>query len=351
MRHIHIPAFAVVTGLACALSAQAMPLYFGDAQRLELKNVAANVYIVPEERDDIDIRVRYGNAKLPTLLVSKRGDTTVLNGQIATSGANRGFGIAIRITDNEGRTSGSVKIPGTGSVNIKDLPIVYVRVPLDAHIQDNGIVFGQIAPSQSLDLTSCASGSWNIAAVSQTLNIIGCGTSDIAVSRAGVGLITSTGSGAISVDRLNTLKANLTGSGGLIVRHVGPVQLQNQGSGDIELGQVGPTFLKLDGSGDVAIGAVTGALTVVNNGSADVNIRQLDGALRLDMAGSGDIDIQRGAVSDVTVRGYGSGDVYFGGQTHTVTVDSYGSGDVKIVRATGAVVTRVRGSADMDIGR
>lgn len=341
---------AAIAGLSTAYTATAAPFYADGAQRLELKNLAATVIVVPEARDTIDIKVRYGRAKIPTLMVSKHGETTVLNGQIALPTSGHGFNMTISIVDDNGATSGRVTIPGAGMVNIKDLPVVYVRVPNDVHIQDNALIFGQIGPSQSVELTSCGKGNWTIANVTGNLNIIGCGPADITANAANNGIITSTSSGTIAVKTLNYLKANLTGSGSLNITNVTNLDLQNQGSGDVELGKVGRATLKLGGSGDLAIKSIDNGFSLTNYGSSDVDITSINGAVTIDMSGSGDVSMSKGQISDMTIKGYGSGDVYFGGQTNTVTVDSYGSGDVSVVRATGKVVTRVRGSGDMDIG-
>jgi hypothetical protein len=346
--------YLTITAMAAAMTSGATVLaspsmaairLLGDGPQIELRDLAARVVVTPEDRSDIDIRVRYGKAQVPTLMVSHRGDTTVLNGHIS----DRSHGFSLRV-NLENDTNGTVYIGGLGKLNIQDLPLVLVRVPMHASVKDSAFVMGRIGPAQSVDLITNGSGNWAVDPVNGPLSIINSGDGEIHVARAGDAIVDNMGSGAITLDGVGNLKASLTGSGDFIVGRSGVTDLQNQGSGDMTLGNVAALRAELSGSGDMTVGAVGNAFTLVNNGSSDVNVTRVSGPVTLNLAGSGDVSIEGGQAASFRIQGSGSGDVDFGGVAGAVSIDSNGSGDVSILKATGAVVTKVVGSGDMRIG-
>lgn len=315
-----------------------------DGPQIELRDLAARVVVTPEDRSDIDIRVRYGKAQVPTLMVSHRGQTTVLNGHL--SDRFHGFGLRVNISDNRGR----VAIGGLGDVAVDDLPLVLVRVPMHASIRDSAYVLGRVDAAQSVDLVMNGGGAWTVGPVNGPLSIISSGSGDIHVTQAGDAIVDTMGGGAIILDGVGALKASLTGSGDFVVGRSGVTEVQNQGSGDMTLGHAAALRVELNGSGDMTVGSVDNGLSLINNGSSDVRVNRVAGPVTLNLAGSGDVDIDSGQIPSFRLQGSGSGDVVFGGVTGTVNIDSNGSGDVSIGRATGAVLTKVVGSGDMHIG-
>ncbi len=351
MRYL-VPLSAVsLLALGAATGAGAQyRLLSSDGPQVEFRDMVARVVITPEDRSDIDIRVRYGKVKVPTLMVSKRGNVTVLNGHLS---ASRGTNINLRINldDIDDDTRGTVFLSGLGAVNVNDLPLVFVRVPQNAVVKDGAYIFGQVGPARNLDFVLNGSGNWNIAPVSGQLNIIDSGAGHIhAAPVSGDAIVDSMGSSDIALDSTRNLKLSLSGSGAFNVRQAGDVDLQNQGSGDVQLGHIRSLRAGLNGSGDLQVDTVGGNFALVNNGSSDVEIQRLTGTVSLDMSGSGDVRISQGMAQTFMIRGSGSGDVDFGGTAGSVNVDSNGSGDVTIGKATGAVQTRVTGSGEMHIG-
>ncbi len=339
---------ALAIGAATAATAQMRLL--SDGPQIEFKDMVARVVVTPEDRSDVDIRVRYGKVKVPTLMVSHRGNVTVLNGHLST--ATHGMNLKLRINlDDSDETRGSVFISGIGNVDINDLPLVFVRVPQNAVVKDSAYVFGQVAPAKSLDFILNGSGNWNIAPVNGPLNIIDSGSGGIRVAQvSGDAIIDNMGSGDIELNSARGLKLSLSGSGNFTSQAAGDVDLQNQGAGDVSLGRIRSLKAGLNGSGDLTVQSVGGNFTLISNGSSDVNIDRLSGAVSLDMSGSGDVNIQEGQAANFVIRGSGSGDVDFGGTAGSVNIDSNGSGDVTIGKATGAVQSRVTGSGEMHIG-
>lgn len=342
---------ASLMALLVATGAGAQLRLLSDGPQIELRDMVARVVVTPEDRGDIDIRVRYGSVKVPTLMVSHRGSTTVLNGHLS-SGRQPNFSFRINVNDGDqvSAQGGKVRIAGIGLVNVSDLPLVFVRVPANAVVKDSAYSFGRVAPSRSLDFIMNGGGEWAIEPVTGPLNIINSGQGRITVASAGDSIVDNMGSGDITLGTVRNLQAVLTGSGNFNVEQSGNTALQNQGAGDVSIKRSGALKVQLNGSGDLTLGDVMGGLSVVNNGSSDIAVRRVGGPVNLDISGSGDVSIAGGQIPAFVLRGSGSGDVDFGGVTHAVNVDTNGSGDVSITRATGPVVTKVVGSGEMHIG-
>jgi hypothetical protein len=330
----------------------AQPYMTDDGPQVELRDMVARVVVTPEDRSDVDIRVRYGSVKVPTLMISQRGNTTVLNGHLSSGKQVPHFSFRINVNDEDqvSAEGGKVYISGIGKVNVSDLPLVFVRVPANAVVKDSAYTFGRVGPSRSLDFVMNGSGEWVVEPVNGPLNVINSGSGRISVTSAGDSIVDNMGSGDINLGAVRNLQAVLTGSGNFTVDQSGNTFLQNQGSGDVRLTRTAGLKVQLNGSGDLSLGSVMGGLNVVNNGSSDIAIERVGGPVTLDISGSGDVSIAGGQVPAFVLRGSGSGDVSFDGITNTVNVDTNGSGDVSIMKATGTVITKVVGSGEMHIG-
>ena len=68
-------------GLMAAAAAQA-------ANGVELKNVAARVVVTPEARSDVELKVVYGAAKLPIIMVHTADNTLVADGKLKMRSIN-----------------------------------------------------------------------------------------------------------------------------------------------------------------------------------------------------------------------------------------------------------------------
>ncbi|WP_443748303.1 GIN domain-containing protein [Asticcacaulis solisilvae] len=350
MRYLVSLSAVSLLALGAATGADAQYRLLSDGPQVEFRDMVARVVVTPEDRSDVDIRVRYGKVKVPTLMVSKRGNVTVLNGHLSASNGGN-INLRINLDDVGDDSRGTIFLSGLGAVNVNDLPLVFVRVPMNAIVKDSAYVFGQVGPAKTLDFVLNGSGNWNIAPVNGQLNIIDSGAGHIhAGPVSGDAIIDSMGSGDIALDGTRNLKLSLSGSGAFSVRQAGDVDLQSQGSGDMQLGRIRSLRAGLNGSGDLQVDTVGGNFALVNNGSSDVEIQRLNGTASLEMSGSGDVRISEGQAQTFMIRGSGSGDVDFGGTAGSVNVDSNGSGDVTIGKATGPVQTRVTGSGEMHIG-
>jgi len=347
MRNPLIPFAVSVIAITLATDAAAQMRLISDGPQIELRDLAARVVVTPEDRSDIDIKVRYGKAKVPALMVSQRGNVTVLNGHLSGKGPK--MSLTIRFDEGD-QNRGQVFISGLGKVKVEDLPLVFVRVPNNAVVKDSGYTLGHVKPSQSLDMIMSGSGQWTVEPVAGPLNIINSGAGGISISTAGDAIVDNMGAGDIDIQSVRRLKLTQTGSGGFSAQNSLDVEVINQGSGDIDLRAARSVKAKINGSGDLSLGNVMNGLTLVNNGPSDVSVEKIAGPVSLSLSGSGDVDIAGGHIPGFVMRGSGSGDVAFGGITGTVNIDANGPGDISIMKATGPVITKVNGSGEMYIG-
>ena len=336
--------FGTVAGLAvlvCAgqAAAQAGPV-------LMIRDAAVRVVVTPEARNTITATLSGGSGRLQRPTVRAEGANLVVDGGLhdrirgcgsfsfSFFGHRRGGdeerrGDAVRPNPRE-----RVRIEGVGSVSLNELPLLDVRVPLDARVEAGGAVFGTVGRSRSVNLSTAGCGDWSVANTEGRLTVSQQGSGDV---RAGA---------TAGVD------SHIRGSGNLEVAEVnGPLSVDISGSGDFSARRAdGPMRTGIAGSGDVRIDdGVARGLNVEVRGSGDVDVAAAEGEVRLSTHGSGDISVARGRASMVSVEVRGSGDVSFGGDAGTASVDIAGSGDVDLGRVSGPVNRSVHGSGDLTV--
>ena len=101
---------------------------------VELKDVAARVVVTPENRTDVDLKVAYGKAQLPQIMVHTVGSKLVADGKLKGKHLQCKGGNA-------------VSVDGVGTVASSDLPTIYIKVPLNASVSAGGATFGQLGAS------------------------------------------------------------------------------------------------------------------------------------------------------------------------------------------------------------
>ncbi|WP_343683924.1 DUF2807 domain-containing protein [Asticcacaulis sp.] len=264
-----------VAGIAVAAGAQA-------ATQVELKNMAARVIVTPENRSDVQLTVNYGKADLPKILVTTTGDKLVASGQLR----KRSYSCARNQT---------VRIDGKGAVAVSDLPVVYLRVPMDARVASEGAVYGRIGATKTLEFALGGCGDW---------------TTDTVQGKA---------------------ELNIGGSGSIRAADAAEAEVAVGGSGDIYLAR---------------IKSLSGAI----GGSGSINVAEVAGPVEIAIGGSGDVRIEKGVAPKVDVSIAGSGNVRFGGEAGDVDVSIVGAGDVSVRKVTGRVSRSVMGSGRVHIG-
>lgn len=289
------PIVACLAALAIAPAAPALAQSRGDMS-IDVHDAAARVVVIPETRGDIDVRVAPGDPRLPPLQPRPDGGRIRIDGGLR----NRIKGCEISGWGHNGdqRTvRASVTIEGLGKVPLASLPVITVRTPLNARVGASGAVWGEVGPSDTLELAHGGCGNWTVAPVRNALN------------------------------------------------------LAVQGSGDTRARTAGRLNAAINGSGDLWMDAVDGDVSLAVHGSGDVHLGRMDGVLSTATAGSGDIRIDGGHARSVSSTTNGSGDLSFGGDAGSVSAMINGSGDVRVAHASGPVSKVVHGSGEVTVGR
>lgn len=273
---------ALLVAAAAATGAQAA----APPPAVEIKDAAARVTVVPEDRADVHVEIVAYNRRLP-LALKQAGGRTIIDGGLD--------GTKIRGCRGTGAAA-VVRVAGLGDVPLRDLPHVVVRMPRDVDVYAGGAVFGVVGRARNVTLGRAGCGDWIVANVTNLL------------------------------------------------------QLSLAGSGDARTGQAGQAKLRVAGAGDIATAAVNGPLEVDVAGSGDVRVRSVAGPLDVNMAGSGDVVVEGGQASAMKVRVAGSGNVIFGGAAGSLTARIAGSGDVRAREVRGPIRKRVLGSGAVRIG-
>lgn len=157
---------SIVTGICAGLSAvlvTALPAQARMASELDLRNVAARVVVMAEEgRSDIDLKVAYGSANVPKIMVRTTGKTLTADGGLKSKSIRCNNGRAGDITIG---SMGGAKVP------VKDLPVIYIKAPQDLVINSHGGVYGEIGAANSLELAVAGCGAWHAGHINDAANI------------------------------------------------------------------------------------------------------------------------------------------------------------------------------------
>lgn len=275
---------AVASAVSALAMVAAAPSFAAPAKEVELENIAARVVVTPEARQDVELKVAYaaGN-KLPKIMVHMEGAKLVADGKLKMRGL-------------QCQGADAVKINGVGVVTKAELPIVYIKVPMNAEVAVGGATFGQMSATSELEFSQGGCGNWSVGDV------------------AGRAEINIGGSGDVTGGNTRDLTVNIGGSGNFKARSVAALEANIGGNGDIELAKI--------------------------NGPAEVNI-----------GGSGNVAVTEGFMPKLEVNIAGSGDVRFGGEAKDVEVNIVGSGDVRVKKVSGNISRSIMGSGNVIVGQ
>ena len=278
------PALAQTPPVPTAPTAHVWQRY-ADAREVQLRDVAAIVRIVPENRTDIALAiVNDGPLRDPEVRV--RGERLTVDGKMRgqiRSCRVRGQDFEV-ITARNGRLNGA------------QLLVIDVRVPQNAIVSAGGAVRLHMGPSQSARVHLGGCGEADIERVADAAEIAIAGAPDLRLYEAGAATISVAGSGDVVLGVVRDgLTASIAGAGDLTVaRADGAIEIAVQGAGDVVI---------RDGHATTMTVAIAGAGDVVHNGSAD----RLDAAI----VGAGDVRVRR-VDGQVTRRVLGVGEVIVG---------------------------------------
>ena len=274
----------IVSAVSVIATMVAVPAFADVAKEVELENVAARVVVTPEARQDVELKVAYATGnKLPKIMVHMEGTKLVADGKLKMRGL-------------QCQGADAVKINGIGVVAKAELPIVYIKVPMNAEVSVGGATFGQMGATSELEFSQGGCGNWTLGDV------------------AGRAEVNIGGSGDVAGGNTRDLAVNIGGSGNFKAKSVAALEANIGGNGDIELIKI--------------------------NGPAEVNI-----------GGSGNVAVAEGFMPKLEVNIAGSGDVRFGGEAKDVEVNIVGSGDVRVKKVSGNISRSIMGSGNVVVGQ
>jgi hypothetical protein len=332
------------TALGCLLAGPAAAETFHTAN-VEIRNSAAILFVVPEDRTDADVRVA-GGERLPAPTVRMEGDRVLIDGGLRVQGCGGWFQTGPR---------SSVRVAGYGLVAPDHLQRITMHVPRTLNLSVGGGVHSTIGASQGgrVELNGC--GASEIADVQGALDLTLNGSGDVRLGAvSGTLRAALNGSGDVAGGRVGSdANLSLAGSGDLGVGDVGgALSARVVGSGDVRAGAVAGAQLQLRGSGDVSVGDVRGPLSATLDGSGDIAVRSAQSPnVDLRLSSSGDVRVRSGHADALSVVNSGSGDVSFDGRAEASRLTVSGSGDVSVADAGRIEILHDSGSGGIHVGK
>ncbi len=301
------PGLSTVFGallLAQAISAHA-------ADRLQLKNLRANVEIIPENRTDIrvDVDMSGSSDKAPEITYS--GNTVVVAGNLQTG--RKTFRVSFNL-DQRMDIDKSKHLSRVPRDHPAGLPTLVIHTPMKVSLKSNAYVFGRIGPSQALRIEDSGDGEWRIDAVSQEAFVEGGGATDF--------YLTNTGSA--NIDLL--------------------------GTGNVTMGDTQSIWSSQWGAGDVTVNKVVRDADIELSGIGDFKARSVSGKMQVLIDDAGSVTVEDGDVAALRIRTIdGIGAVRFGGTVKDADINIGTSTRVSIHKLTGSLKKTTRQAASVEI--
>jgi hypothetical protein len=268
-----------------SLTGAGLPVSSAQAARtVELKNMIARVVIEPAARNDVELKVDYGtNNALPKIMVKTSGDRLIADGQINLR-AEAGL---------EGDLA--VRVNGGSRVDVADLPVVHVFVPMDTRISaSRGIYVGEIGKATSLYLALNGQGRWTLAEVEGHADIALGGAETVRSGPVDSANVSLSGASEFELQSAASLRMAAEGAATATVNSLsGPAQFNLSGTSNVSVIEgVTPSLNIINaGSGLLRFDAVADEASVSVTGAGQVSLRKVTGALRKSIEGAGVINV------------------------------------------------------------
>lgn len=259
---------------------------YADAHEVRLRDVAAIVRIVPENRTDIALAIaNAGPLRDPEVRV--RGERLTVDGKLRRQIRS----CRVRGQDFEVTTARNGRLSGD------QLLVIDLRVPQNAVVSAGGAVRLHMGPSQSARVRLDGCGEADIERVADAAEIALSGAPDLRLYEAGTATISVAGSGDVVLGVVRDgLTASIAGAGDLTVaRADGPIEIAVQGAGDVVIrdGRATTMTVAIAGAGDVVHNGSAERLDVAIFGAGDVRVRRVDGQVTRRVMGVGEVIVGR----------------------------------------------------------
>jgi hypothetical protein len=250
--------------LTLAVLALAATPALASAAELRLKDMIADVQVIPEARSDIQVSVTRTYSGLPPLKITRTAD-----GGVLVDG-----GLAHRLHSCGGLRN--LSLFGRPMVPRKDAPAIVVHAPLDVAIRANGRVEGQIGNARTVSMDVAGCGDWKLGDVAGRLDLDASGLGDVHVGRAGEAKVALSGLGDVDLVSVD-----------------GPLNLEASGMGDIRVRGGHATLMKasLSGMGDISFKGVADSLDADASGMGEINVARVTGPVHKSRSGLASINV------------------------------------------------------------
>ena len=254
-----------------------------NAASVEIRDAVARVTVIPEDRNDVKVEFLTTNRDLP-LEVRVVGGDTVVDGNLDH-----------RITGCHGsHNSYAAHVRGVGRVAYENMPQVVVRTPRAVSLHANGVVFGTVGRSASLDLHNSGCSQWTIADVAGDATLQDSGAGSVKMGAAGRLDLRLSGAGEIHATRVRGLEASLSGVGSVSIDELaGPMDARVSGVGKIRVanGRAGAVRASVSGMGSVEFGGAADSLDASISGLGNIRVKQVNGSVSKSVSGGGHVTI------------------------------------------------------------
>ena len=280
---------AAVMGFASAAS----------AQTVHIEDAAARVIYRPENRSDFEVAITgNGASNLPQLRVERSGGDLRINGGLSRNRNVRVTRCRNGNADMPPASPGqgaSVNVPGIGTIEMVNTPLIVISGPRDAKIRTSGVVHGTVARgAENVDIGFGGCGSWVVANTDDRVRISIGGSGHVWTGRARRMDLNIGGSGRVRAGSVEQLDVAIGGSGDIDVRRVsGPVKVAVSGSGNVTIadGNMPTMDARIMGSGNIEAGGVVGDLNARIMGAGNIQVERVTGNISRTVVGVGRITV------------------------------------------------------------
>lgn len=253
------------------------------AATLELKNVYANVEIIPEDRTDVTVDVRRSDGRLPLPKLTRSGGDVLVDGGIRYSNSCMGV-----------HPDSSISLFGFGRRSRASTINITVHTPRDVHVNSNGSIIGNIRPSGNIDLITAGCSQWRIADVGGTLSIHQDGVATIKTGASAAARLELSGVSHIDLAATRALTVDMSGMGNVRLQSIsGPVDASLSGMGNVKIAGGRADHVKADvsGMGGFSLSGSASTLDADVSGVGGVHVDHVYGAVHKSVSGIGRVSV------------------------------------------------------------
>jgi hypothetical protein len=274
MKHI-----LVLTAMAATLSTPIL----AHAASLELRNIYANLNVIPEDRADIVVDIKAPDGRLPRPVVSRSGANVMVDG-----GLNPVHGCSGLHPEH------GIDAAGHGWLSHNSALTITVHTPRAVKIRANGAILGDVREAQSLDLDTDGCTRWRIGDVSGPLSIRQEGAAAITAGAAGATDLDLSGLTHVDLVSARSLKVDMSGAGKVQLGSVsGAIDSDLSGLGSVAIasGRADHVRAEVSGMGGFKLHGSARDLDAEVSGVGSVHVDHVEGAVHRSVSGIGHVSV------------------------------------------------------------